>query len=608
MRALGEAATELPWLCPCAAALTALARAPADAWGAVRHDPALVLLVARQTAAALADPSRASFATLVHDPAVLEGALTHLHVAEKRLHSYSTSPERERGDIPALALGASRENASMPLDFVNWADSTLSPIHVAALTSARLAHGLAQAAGGCDPESTWAAALLTPLGWYAVCAANPEGAAVCLRDPAHARHAEATQQRFWGLDAAALGRRLAQRWALPRWLGAVVGHLSLPVEVAERLGADPAIFRIVQLAVGLVQQRGHSPLQLPVRPPAAEVVAALGHSPADLDELLRAAAGGASGHFEWESPHGRPLLREVLALAAENRRLKDVPAVARLQQDADELHQALARQYASEAERLRAQKLAALAEFAAGAGHEINNPLAVISGQAQYLLKKLASDEARATLEPVPPDQNGSPSPPPAALRTPLQTIIQQTKRIHQILTELMQFARPPRPRPEPLDVAELVREAAAALFEPAERGQVRLVCPPPEEPVGVFGDRQQVRTALTCLLRNAVESAPPGGWAGVRVEVHDPEFVELVVEDNGSGPAPAQREHLFDPFYSGRHAGRGRGLGLPTAWRLAREHGGDVRCECRPDQPTRFVLSLPRVPAAARHAEPEAA
>ena len=51
----------------------------------------------------------------------------------------------------------------------------------------------------------------------------------------------------------------------------------------------------------------------------------------------------------------------------------------------------------------------------------------------------------------------------------------------------------------------------------------------------------------------------------------------------------------MFDPFYSGRSAGRGRGLGLPTAWRLAREHGGDVTYDPRPDSPARFVLSLPR-------------
>jgi signal transduction histidine kinase len=51
----------------------------------------------------------------------------------------------------------------------------------------------------------------------------------------------------------------------------------------------------------------------------------------------------------------------------------------------------------------------------------------------------------------------------------------------------------------------------------------------------------------------------------------------------------------MFDPFYSGRPAGRGRGLGLPTAWRLARENGGDVVFDEQCSGPTRFILSLPR-------------
>src|SRR5205807_2101936 len=93
----------------------------------------------------------------------------------------------------------------------------------------------------------------------------------------------------------------------------------------------------------------------------------------------------------------------------------------------------------------------------------------------------------------------------------------------------------------------------------------------------------------------NAIEAAPAEGWAGVRAEADGVEGVALVVEDSGQGPAAADREHLFDPFYSGRKAGRGRGLGLPTAWRLAREHGGDVRHDDNAEGPTRFILSLPR-------------
>ena len=69
---------------------------------------------------------------------------------------------------------------------------------------------------------------------------------------------------------------------------------------------------------------------------------------------------------------------------------------------------------------------------------------------------------------------------------------------------------------------------------------------------------------------------------------------IEFIIEDNGSGLQGREREHMFDPFYSGREAGRGRGLGLSIAWRLARQLGGDIRFDEIPGGPTRFVQSLP--------------
>jgi signal transduction histidine kinase len=176
-----------------------------------------------------------------------------------------------------------------------------------------------------------------------------------------------------------------------------------------------------------------------------------------------------------------------------------------------------------------------------------------------------------------------------------LQTIISQAQRIHDLLSELMQFARPPRPQKRPLDLGGLIREVTVALGDLAAQRQVRLVCPELEHPISLYADPRQLRTALTCLLRNAIEAAPADGWAGVRVQLPAPERLELIVEDSGPGPTPPQREHMFDPFYSGRAAGRGRGLGLPTAWRLAREHGGDVCFDDTSTGPTRFVLTLPR-------------
>jgi signal transduction histidine kinase len=241
---------------------------------------------------------------------------------------------------------------------------------------------------------------------------------------------------------------------------------------------------------------------------------------------------------------------------------------------------------------LHARKLAAVAELAAGAGHEINNPLAVISGQAQYVLRLFqALDGPADEIEDVGEyldHLRGS-------ILPSVHKIIGQTGRIRAILTDLMQFARPTPPRAQPVRLGELLRQAADAVNALAEERGVRLVCRLPDGDPVLNADPAQLRTALTSLLRNAVEAAPPEGWAGVRAEPGRDGALDVVVEDNG--PGPATREHLFDPFYCGRSAGRGRGMGLPTAWRLARLHGGDVRYDGRPDGVTRFVLSLP-VPA----------
>ncbi|HEY1379750.1 MAG TPA: ATP-binding protein, partial [Gemmataceae bacterium] len=260
---------------------------------------------------------------------------------------------------------------------------------------------------------------------------------------------------------------------------------------------------------------------------------------------------------------------------AENAGRRELHMVPRLEVEVDHLHRLLCDQRVGEADRLRTQKLTALAEFAAGAGHEINNPLAVISGQAQYLLGPEAD-----------PDRQKS-----------LRTIVHQSQRIHQVLTDLMQFARPAKPQKRAMDVRDLVHEAAGTLAELAAQREVRLEVLAPDEPCVTDGDPKQLHVALGCLLRNAVEAAPVEGWARARVEIVSTDRLRVAVEDSGPGPAAAHAEHLFDPFFSGRPAGRGRGLGLSTAWRLARQQGGDVTYEPLPGGPTRFVLTLPRMP-----------
>lgn len=536
---LGEAVTHLPWLSPCAASLVTLARsADPSAWNAVRFDPGAVLLLASWNPVP-SPPGPALFARALHEPSVLEIALRHFD------HSVS---------------GA-----------VDWSDERVRPVYETSLRYARLARAIAQRAGRCDPDCAWAAGLLVPLGWLAVAAVDPQAVVDCLADPRLGTDPASLQRERWGFDNAAIARRLARRWRLPRWLGVITGHLELPPAVAEMLGGELRLCAVIQLAIATNEA---SPLHLQPAMDREESAAALGLGTSALESIVRDAETAVEDYAPptaWAAPRSAPLLRDLLVLAIENRRVLNAPVLEQAESEDDFLQQALRAQRAGEEERLRARKLTALAEFAAGAGHEINNPLAVISGQAQYLLHH-ESDPSK---------------------QRALQAIVGQTQRIHQILGELMQFARPAHPAPQTVEALATVREVTGALRELAEHRRVQVVAPPPHQLASVYADPRQLQTALGCLLRNAIEAAPVDGWAGIQFDV-TADRVEFIVEDNGPSLDAGQREHAFDPFYSGRQAGRGRGLGLPTAWRLARENGGDVRFEDVPGGATRFLLSLP--------------
>ncbi len=533
---LAEAAVDLPWLAPGAGSLAALVRLPAaSVWASVRGDPGLVLLWARSRGV-----NASSFAAdELHQPALLNSALQF------------------------LALPA----------FVDWNHPTLFPVYRTCYLQAAVAHALAEKNGQCDPFRAWIGGLLAPLGWLAACAVDQRLVDECRRHPDFTHDPAGVQRELWGLDHTAIARRLCRRWQLPSWLAAVIGQLGLPAEIAQTLGADGTIFRIVQLAAGLVQQRGEG-LGLVMGAFPADLSAAL-----NLDENIVEVACQQSTHLAyslprfppWQAPSALPLLGDYLRLALKQGGPPDEPVLERLQMEVDQLHGVLEAHCAGENERLRDLKLRALGELAAGAGHEINNPLAVISGQAQYLIGR-ESDPERSKA---------------------LHVIIGQTKRIHQILTELMAFARPAAPQKQYVALADLVRDVVEPLREMAERLQVRLMCPAgPALDGGLFVDPAQTRAALGALMRNAIEAAPEQGWAGIRVEGVGSGAVEFIIEDNGAGPTPAAREHMFDPFFCGRTAGRGRGLGLTTAWRLAQLQGGNVRFEQALDV-TRFVLHL---------------
>lgn len=230
-------------------------------------------------------------------------------------------------------------------------------------------------------------------------------------------------------------------------------------------------------------------------------------------------------------------------------------------------------------ERLEQEKLDAMAEFAAGAGHEINNPLAVIAGRAQLFLHDERDPERRRELA----------------------LVNAQAKRVYEMIADMRLFARPPKPEPELIDAAEVVDRALAELRDELARRSIELIRRGEPGPFRMEADPTQLTVALQAMCKNSAEAIGHDG----RIEVtltHRGREVELRVDDTGPGIAPEVRKLLFDPFYSARQAGRGLGLGLSKCWRIVvTNHGGRIDVERSPSGGASFRIRLPKQSSAPR-------
>ncbi len=222
---------------------------------------------------------------------------------------------------------------------------------------------------------------------------------------------------------------------------------------------------------------------------------------------------------------------------------------------------------------LRSRTLITVGEMAAGAAHEMNNPLAVISGRSQLMASQLSDPKQKAMAH----------------------LIYEQSHRLSQIITELMDFAKPVPPKPAESDLAEIVQRAlheAKAHSENTDRRiEVTFMDVPP-----VVVDPEQVTAALVEVIDNSLQATEP---AKGEIAIHgafDPysQKVVLTIADNGCGMDETTLRRAFDPFFSSKAAGRRRGLGLAKALRWIESSGGSIHLESRPNQGTRAIVLLP--------------
>jgi signal transduction histidine kinase len=172
-----------------------------------------------------------------------------------------------------------------------------------------------------------------------------------------------------------------------------------------------------------------------------------------------------------------------------------------------------------------------------------------------------------------------------------------ETERIHRILRDLLQFARPAaNSRSEPFapgDVAVAVSDTAMLVAPQKEMKEIELELElEPALPAVALGREQLVQVVLNLLL-NAADAVGPGGHIRVGARAVAGR-VELSVSDDGPGVAPEMRPRLFEPFATTKEPGKGTGLGLAVVRGLVEAVGGSVSLDERAPKGARFVVDLP--------------
>lgn len=211
------------------------------------------------------------------------------------------------------------------------------------------------------------------------------------------------------------------------------------------------------------------------------------------------------------------------------------------------------------------ESLARLGEMTAGAAHEMNNPLTVISGRSQ-LLKTRLKDEAT---------------------RSAAKAIHVAAQDLTDLVTSLHLIAAPPEPKLEPLAVGpvlhaavELARDRVATGSGQSTMGGAVMIRTSPELAPGlpmVMADRELLTMALAELIANASEADPAGPVVLRAQATAKDDRVAISVIDRGPGMTPRIRKHAFDPFFSEKPAGRQRGLGLARTKRLVELMDGSI-------------------------------
>jgi two-component system NtrC family sensor kinase len=219
-----------------------------------------------------------------------------------------------------------------------------------------------------------------------------------------------------------------------------------------------------------------------------------------------------------------------------------------------------------EASLVQSAKMAAIGTLAAGFAHEINNPMTVISANAQILSEEIPSRHP----------YYGS-----------IELIDRASQRASRIVRNLLDFSRSEEFEFVPTDLNLSLKEAISLVETQLHKANVQLVCELEPDLPPVWASPDHLHVMSLNLLLNARDA--------IQVTSHRRDDQIIVrMADTGVGMSDEMLKHLFEPFFTTKGPGKGTGLGLFTCYRTLIRHGGEIRVDSLEGEGTVFRIALP--------------
>jgi two-component system NtrC family sensor kinase len=231
---------------------------------------------------------------------------------------------------------------------------------------------------------------------------------------------------------------------------------------------------------------------------------------------------------------------------------------------------------------LQSQKLAAIGELSAGIAHEINNPLAIIRQEAewmQHLLKKLGGGDHQELVE----------------LQGSVLQIVQQVDRCTEITRNLLDFARKRDPVIQAVEVNRIIENMTMLVEKEAKHKNISIVRHYDAALPAIYSDAPQLRQVILNFLTNATQAIGKDGVVTITTRLRGEDSVDIAIRDTGCGIPADHLGQIFDPFFTTKPPGQGTGLGLSICHGILLRLGGRIAVESTVGQGTEFTITLPR-------------